>query len=217
MSVRITVTRMVGPCVSPGGVSISPGCEFVSPGGVCVSPGGGGSDQPPVGMLPAKLTLEIAHISASAIVNRFMDFAPFEVEKCRSFYIKKNGTTTQDFLQGGLERTTIRFAFAQLLANRKSQILMRTASSKLDTSHLTANEEADLKSRLHQKSEVTIFNAQSMSTAPQMNNSNLQRMSSIALTSRTTSATCYANSIDSEKRISTLSKPAVCLCVSETR
>ena len=31
------------------------------------------------------------------------------------------GTTRQDFLQGRLERITIPFAFAQLLANRKSQ------------------------------------------------------------------------------------------------
>lgn len=48
-------------------------------------------------------------------------------------------------MQGRLERLNIRFAFAQLLANRKSQILMRTTSPKLDTSHLSVNEEAELR------------------------------------------------------------------------
>lgn len=74
MIVRITITRMFGPCVSPvGGV-------FVSPGGVCVSPGGGGSDLPPVGMLPAKIGVDKAHMSASAIANLFI-CCSFEVEK----------------------------------------------------------------------------------------------------------------------------------------
>ena len=50
-------------------------------------------------------------------------------------------------MQGGLERITILFAFAQLLATRKPQILMRTTSPKLDTSHLTAHEEAELRCR----------------------------------------------------------------------
>jgi hypothetical protein len=88
--------------------------------------GGGGSDLPPVGISPAKIEADSAHMSASAIANRFMDVAPFEVEKMPKFLHKKerakNGTTTQDFLQGRLERITIPFAFAQLLANRKSQI-----------------------------------------------------------------------------------------------
>jgi hypothetical protein len=76
-----------------------------------------------------------------------MDVAPFELRKCQQVYIKNNGTATHDFLQGRLERFNIRFAFAQLLANRKSQILMRTASPKLDISHLTPNERADLRCR----------------------------------------------------------------------
>lgn len=109
--------------------------------------GGGGSTKPPVGMLPAKIEVESAHISASAIGNRFMGFAPLRLRKCRDFYIKKNGTTTHDFLQGRLERFNIRLAFAQLLRFPKVSNLMRMASSKLDTSHLTANQEADLRCR----------------------------------------------------------------------
>jgi hypothetical protein len=38
--------------------------------------GGGGSDLPPVGISPASVEVDIAHMSASAIANRFMDVAP---------------------------------------------------------------------------------------------------------------------------------------------
>ena len=41
--------------------------------------GGGSSALPPVGILPAKIGLDSAHMSASAIASRFMDVAPFEV------------------------------------------------------------------------------------------------------------------------------------------
>jgi hypothetical protein len=59
-----------------------------------VAGGGGGSDLPPVGISPAKIEVDSAHISASAIANRFMGVAPFEVlRKCQHVYIKKNGTT----------------------------------------------------------------------------------------------------------------------------
>ena len=63
------------------------------------------------------------------------------------FLHKKEWNTTQDFLQGRSERINIRFVFAQLLRFPKVSILMRTASSKLDTSHLTANQEAELRCR----------------------------------------------------------------------
>src|SRR5215217_2277115 len=109
--------------------------------------GGGSSALPPVGMLPAKMGVDSAHMSASAIATRFMEFAPLRLKRCRSFYIKKNGTATQDFLQGGLERLNISVAFAQLLRLPKVSNLMRTASSKLATSHLNADQEADLRCR----------------------------------------------------------------------
>ena len=51
--------------------------------------GGGGSDLPPVGMLPAKIDVDSAHMSASAIANRFMDVTPFEVEKMPRILHKK--------------------------------------------------------------------------------------------------------------------------------
>ena len=38
--------------------------------------GGGGSDLPPVGISPASIEVDSAHMSASAIANRFMDVAP---------------------------------------------------------------------------------------------------------------------------------------------
>ena len=56
-----------------------------------VAGGGGGSDLPPVGISPAKTEVDRAHISASAIANRFIDVAPLRWRKCRDFYIKKNG------------------------------------------------------------------------------------------------------------------------------
>ena len=99
-------------------------------------------------MLPAKIGVDSAHMSASAIANRFMVVAPLRLSrKCRDFYIKKNGTTTHHFLQGGLERFNIPFAFAQLLRQSKVSNLMRTTSPKLDTAHLTANQEAELRCR----------------------------------------------------------------------
>ena len=91
-----------------------------------VAGGGGGSDLPPVGISPAKIEVDSAHMSASIIANRFMDVAPLRLRKMPRFLHKKErsliGTIRQDFLQGGLQRITIPFAFAQLLANRKSQI-----------------------------------------------------------------------------------------------
>jgi hypothetical protein len=50
---------------------------------------GGVSDLPSAGMLPAKIGVDSAHISASAIVNRFMEVAPFEVKKMPKFLHKK--------------------------------------------------------------------------------------------------------------------------------
>jgi hypothetical protein len=41
--------------------------------------GGGGSTMPPVGMLPAKIEVDSAHMSASVIANRFMECCSFEV------------------------------------------------------------------------------------------------------------------------------------------
>jgi hypothetical protein len=35
--------------------------------------GGGGSDLPPVGISPARIEVDTAHMSASAIANRFME------------------------------------------------------------------------------------------------------------------------------------------------
>ena len=87
--------------------------------------GGGSSDLPPVGMLPAKIGVDKAHMSVSAIANRFIDVAPLRLRKMPRFLHKRErsviGTARQDFLQGRPERITIPFAFAQLLANRKSQ------------------------------------------------------------------------------------------------
>jgi hypothetical protein len=51
--------------------------------------GGGVSALPSVGMLPAKIEIDSAHMSASAIANRFIDVAPFEVEKMPKFLHKK--------------------------------------------------------------------------------------------------------------------------------
>jgi len=41
--------------------------------------GGGPSALPPVGMLPAKIGVDSAHMSASAIANRFMVVAPLRL------------------------------------------------------------------------------------------------------------------------------------------
>ena len=81
-----------------------------------VGGGGGGSDLPPVGISPAKAEAESAHMSASAIANRFMDVSSFEVFRKMPAFLHKPklsriGTATQEILQGGLERITISFAF----------------------------------------------------------------------------------------------------------
>jgi hypothetical protein len=49
--------------------------------------GGGVSALPSVGMFPAKIVVESAHMSVSVIASRFMDVAPFELRKCRNLYI----------------------------------------------------------------------------------------------------------------------------------
>jgi hypothetical protein len=54
-----------------------------------VAGGGGSSALPPVGMLPAKIGVDSAHMSASAIAIRFMGFAPLRVEKMPRFLHKK--------------------------------------------------------------------------------------------------------------------------------
>jgi hypothetical protein len=51
--------------------------------------GGGGSDLPPVGISPAKIEVDSAHISASAIANRFMVVAPLRFEKMPTRLHKK--------------------------------------------------------------------------------------------------------------------------------
>jgi hypothetical protein len=51
--------------------------------------GGGGSDLPPVGISPASIEVDTAHMSASAIANRFMVLAPLRfLRKCQRVYIK---------------------------------------------------------------------------------------------------------------------------------
>jgi hypothetical protein len=70
MIVRITVASMP---VSAGGLFISPGTVAIAPGGDCVSPGGGGgSATPTVGMLPAKIEVDSAHMSTTAIASLFI-------------------------------------------------------------------------------------------------------------------------------------------------
>jgi hypothetical protein len=65
--------------------------------------GGGSSALPPVGMLPAKIGVDSAHMSASATANRFMDVAPFEVlRKMPAFYIK--GSTAKSHMQQSYAR-----------------------------------------------------------------------------------------------------------------
>jgi hypothetical protein len=49
--------------------------------------GGGVSALPSVGMFPAKIVVESAHMSINVIASRFMDVAPFELRKCRNLYI----------------------------------------------------------------------------------------------------------------------------------
>jgi hypothetical protein len=56
---------------------------------VVVVAGGGGSATPTVGILPAKIELESAHISATAIANFFMDLAPLRLRKMPKFLHKK--------------------------------------------------------------------------------------------------------------------------------
>lgn len=49
---------------------------------VDVDVGGGVSALPSVGMFPAKIVVESAHMSVSAIASRFIDVAPLRLRKC---------------------------------------------------------------------------------------------------------------------------------------
>lgn len=60
--------------------------------------GGGGSALPSVGMSPAKIEVDSAHINANAIANRFIGFGSFEVEKMPRFLHKKEWNNTAGFL-----------------------------------------------------------------------------------------------------------------------
>jgi hypothetical protein len=85
MIVRRIVSSIPGPCVSSGGV-------WVSPGNVLdVVVGGGVSALPSVGMFPARIEVDSAHMSAIAIANRFMDLAPLRLRRCLDSYINENG------------------------------------------------------------------------------------------------------------------------------
>jgi hypothetical protein len=65
--------------------------------------GGGVSALPPVGISPARIEVDSTHMSASAIANRFMGVAPFEVlRKMPTRLHKKEWNTRHDFLQGGV-------------------------------------------------------------------------------------------------------------------
>src|SRR5215213_10419049 len=121
-----------------------------------------------------------------------------------SFSHSLNGQSraTKRFL-GFLLRT--RHCLNASLTTRSRALITIRSGSLLEQSH-----------RL-QKGDVIIINAPSMSTVPQMKNSNKQKTWFIALTSKTTSATSCANSDDSEKRTNILSKRVVYSCVSETR
>jgi hypothetical protein len=57
---------------------------------VAVVVGGGVSALPSVGMFPAQIVVESAHMSVSVIASRFMGVAPFELRKCRNLYINEN-------------------------------------------------------------------------------------------------------------------------------
>jgi tetratricopeptide (TPR) repeat protein len=101
-----------------------------------------GADLSTAGMSPANAVDESTHASATDISNRFMDFSPLGLRRCKNFYIEIHETRRKDFLQGSWPITNIPFAFKRLLTFRKTQLLMRTASPKPDISHLPANEQA---------------------------------------------------------------------------
>src|SRR6185503_2641971 len=121
MITKITVCSSVGPCVFPGA----------------------GDVIPIVGISPASAETERTQVKAKAKVKRFMGVTPYLRKSHANLFISSRiRAIPQHFLQGRAERTNITFVIAQLLANRKSQILMRTTSPKLDTAHLSASAEA---------------------------------------------------------------------------
>jgi len=80
------------------GFDVVDGFSDFPPAGMLPADGGGGSDLPQAGISPAKIEVESAHMSASAIANRFMDFAPFEVEKMPKFLHKKEWNNNAGFV-----------------------------------------------------------------------------------------------------------------------
>jgi tetratricopeptide (TPR) repeat protein len=108
-------------------------------------PLGLGAVMPQVGMVPAKAEPDRAHVKAIVIKNRFIDFSPFlrVKRRCKIFYISENRTTSRGFLQGLKCETNIPSRSAGFLTlTTKGISLMKIASPKINTTHLTANEEA---------------------------------------------------------------------------
>jgi tetratricopeptide (TPR) repeat protein len=94
------------------------------------------------GMSPASAVPERTHTSATAINSFFMDCSPLSLRRCKNFYIEIHETRRKDFLQGSWLITNIRLQ-SQLYSRSESlKTPMRTASPKLDLSHLPANEQA---------------------------------------------------------------------------
>ena len=149
MIARITVSSKLGPCVFPVAGDATPV--------VGISPGSGsgvlattGSDvvasTPQVGISPASAETERTPVKATVNMNRFMGVTPYlRSNHVNLFVSPKIRTIQQHFLQGRPERTNIAFAIAQLLRLPEASTLMRTTSPKLETAHLTANEEASLR------------------------------------------------------------------------
>src|SRR5882762_6336103 len=113
----------------------------------CVSLGAGAA-APHVGISPASAEPNRTQVKVIDNKSRFIDVSPFlRSRRCKLFYIELDRTSMQQTLQSTCQQTNIPFAVGRILYCRKSQTLMRTTSPKLETSHLTANDEALLRCR----------------------------------------------------------------------
>ena len=143
MIARITISSIPGSskgsAAVPVGASPSPSAAATVGGGVVEA-------TPQPGISPASVETERVHVKATVNMNRFIGVTPY----LRKYHVKlfasiKIRPILHQFLQVWPERININSQFA-LLRFPKASTLMRT-SPKLETAHITANEEASLRCR----------------------------------------------------------------------
>ncbi|HEU4712228.1 MAG TPA: helix-turn-helix domain-containing protein [Pyrinomonadaceae bacterium] len=105
-----------------------------------VAGGGGGATKSPVGTLPARVVTEITHVRATAITKRFILGSPLDL-RMQGYLYQKWHVADRRLLAGTCQRGYIAARKGSFYSPKKVYLL-KLASPKFDTSHLTPNAEA---------------------------------------------------------------------------